>query len=243
MDACVRQVTVPASMKQVWSPDANGESTVCCTETTCTKTFESKETFELELSIYQRNLPYIPPLVAFDRDTLSIQMKRVGEPLGSLWDSGVPTSMLFNIFHSRNRFKKRVRKLHKRFRKDTGYFHNDITWKNVLRDPYDRLYLIDFENAAHTMKILGAQNDPDDILAGHLHLKMWIIIAVILCTAIVSVRLMQKTNVLFSKKMKGVILAMVVGCIVITSIIEQHAQSQSTKGINDVTWKNPDRDS
>jgi undecaprenyl pyrophosphate phosphatase UppP len=72
---------------------------------------------------------------------------------------------------------------------------------------------------------------------------MWIIIAVILCTAIVSVRLMQKTNVLFSKKMKGVILAMVVGCIVITSIIEQHAQSQSTKGINDVTWKNPDRDS
>ena len=45
-----------------------------------------------------------------------------------------------------------MKQLHKRFLKDTGYYHNDVRYQNTLLDRKGRLYFIDFEKIDKKLK-------------------------------------------------------------------------------------------
>lgn len=152
MSTC--EVTIPGFLKRLLDPSIS-DSTVCCSDTSCTKTFSNSDIFERELSVYRLQLPYIPRLIAHDRKTLSITTERVGKPIGTVWDSGIPMLRTLPMFSKERRFDARIRKLHRKFRRDSGLYHNDICYKNVLvtgDETHQRLYLIDFERAAKQNK-------------------------------------------------------------------------------------------
>ena len=160
MSACVSESTVPGILKRLVDPTST-DSAVCCSDTQCTKTFASKDVFARELGIYQKNLPYVPRLISHDRKARTLTVERVGTPLGTVWDSGVP--FIGPLFRSASQWKQNgsIRRLYKKFRKDTGLYHNDIAYKNVLRDEKGRLYLIDFERSDAAL----TDTDTDDILS------------------------------------------------------------------------------
>tara|TARA_B110001452_G_scaffold130958_1_gene108774 strand:- start:3603 stop:4079 length:477 start_codon:yes stop_codon:yes gene_type:complete len=149
----------------------------------CTKTFASKEVFARELGIYQKNLPYVPRLISHDRKARTLTVERVGKPLGTVWDSGVPVLGSLLNTSSRWRLNTRLRKLHRRFRRDTGLYHNDLLYKNVLRDGR-RLYLVDFERCGAAL----TDSNLDGILRDCSH-RMCIV--VITLVVIFIVRLLQ----------------------------------------------------
>tara|TARA_B110001450_G_scaffold207090_1_gene197368 strand:+ start:365 stop:922 length:558 start_codon:yes stop_codon:yes gene_type:complete len=169
MSACESESTVPGFLKRLTDPTTT-DSSVCCSDTQCTKTFASKEVFARELGIYQKNLPYVPRLISHHRKARTLTVERVGTPLGTVWTSGVP--VLGSLFRSASQWKQNgsIRRLHKKFRKDTGLYHNDIAYKNVLRDEKGRLYLIDFERSdaaltdTDTDEIFRKTGPPDLVL-------------------------------------------------------------------------------
>ena len=168
MSACDSETTVPGFLKRLTDPTST-DSTVCCSATQCTKTFASKEVFARELGIYQKNLPYVPRLISHDRKARTLTVERVGKPLGTVWDSGLPfIGSLLNT-SSRWRLNARLRKLHRRFRRDTGLYHNDLLYKNVLRDG-KRLYLVDFERCGAAL----TDADTDGILTRR-RLVVWLV--------------------------------------------------------------------
>ncbi len=138
-----RMPTVPGWVKRLSNASAS-DSYVCCSESTCTKTFSEERTFRRELSVYERGLAYVPALVGADEEAMSITVRRVGVPLGTVWESSIPGRS--PPIRERRRVDSRIRALHRRFRRDTGLYHNDVLYKNVLRLGR-RLYLIDFESA------------------------------------------------------------------------------------------------
>ncbi len=143
---CATETTIPGFLKRIVDPNAT-DSNVCCSDTQCTKTFANADVYARELSIYRKNLPYIPRLISHDRRTLTIVTERVGNPLGTVWTSSIP--FISPLFHSASQWKQNysIRRLHKKFKRDTGMYHNDICYKNVLRDEGGKLYLIDFERS------------------------------------------------------------------------------------------------
>ena len=160
MSSCKPEVTIPGILKRIlWDPHAT-DSSVCCSDTQCTKTFADADVYARELSIYQKNLPYVPRLISHDQRTRTIVTERVGTPLGTVWTSGIP--FIGPFLRSASQWKQNcsIRRLHKKFRKDTGLYHNDIAYKNVLRDEKGGLYLIDFENA----DVKRRETDADEIL-------------------------------------------------------------------------------
>lgn len=97
--------------------------------------------FERELSIYKKKLNYIPRLVSYNPKLLEIVMKNVGV---SLLDKYRPKD--------RKKYLEDMKKLHKRFLKDTGYYHNDVRYQNTLEDKNGKLYFIDFEKIDRKLK-------------------------------------------------------------------------------------------
>lgn len=159
--ACVDEVTVPGVLKRLVDPSMS-DSAVCCSNAGCTKTFADADAFERELRVYRLNLPYVPRLLAYDRRARSVTVERAGVPLGTAWNSGIPVLSALLASSARWGRNRRIRKLHRRFRRDTGWYHNDVCYKNVLIDPRTgRLYLIDFERAGPTR----TDADADGILA------------------------------------------------------------------------------
>ena len=158
MSDCRVQTTLPGTVKRVINPSFT-DSTVCCSDTTCTKTFENNRAFERELAIYLRRLSYVPQLVSYDHTTRTIVTERVGVPLGNLWDSGMTITAAFQM-SQRWRQDHRIRRLNKQFHNDTGLHHNDICYKNVLVDK-NKIYLIDFETA----DVQKREMDVDGILS------------------------------------------------------------------------------
>lgn len=156
MSKCASKATIPAMFKRLVDPTTT-DSTVCCSDTQCIKTFANAQVYARELGIYRMNLSYVPHMISHDRKARTITVERVGTPLGTLWDSGIPFVGRAFDTSSRWRLNARIRKLHRRFQRDTGLYHNDIIYKNVLRDG-KRLYLIDFERceSAHTDANLDA---------------------------------------------------------------------------------------
>lgn len=159
MTVCTSEITVPGFLKRVVDPHAT-DSSVCCSDTQCTKTFANANVYARELSIYKKTLPYVPRLISHDRRTLTIVTERVGKPLGTVWDSGVPVIGTLLNNSSRWRLNAHIRKLHRRFQRDTGMYHNDLLYKNVLRDGR-RLYLVDFERCGAAL----TDADTDGILS------------------------------------------------------------------------------
>lgn len=169
MSACESEATVPGFLKRLTDPTST-DSAVCCSDTQCTKTFASKEVFARELGIYQKNLPYVPRLISHDRKARTLTVERVGTPLGTVWDSGVPVIGSLLNTSSRWRWNSRLRRLHQRFRRDTGLYHNDLLYKNVLRDG-TRLYLVDFEMCGATL----TDADTDGILSHRRRRVVWLV--------------------------------------------------------------------
>lgn len=133
-----------------------GDSSVCCSKDVCQKTFDTDETYQKELSIYQLNLKYIPRLLDADDETRTLYIEKGGTPLGTLQNSGLIRKDYHRIsigrkdvseLWRRRRYCHRICALAARFREDTGIHHNDILFRNVLVDDTDALYLIDFEHA------------------------------------------------------------------------------------------------
>jgi hypothetical protein len=174
MSACESETTVPGILKRLVDPTST-DSAVCCSATQCTKTFASKEVFARELGIYQKNLPYVPRLISHDRRTRTIVTERVGTPLGTVWDSGVTViGSLLNTTSRCRLLNARIRKLHKQFRRDTGLYHNDLLYKNVLRDG-KRLYLVDFERCGATL----TDADTDGILSRRRRRVVWLVVVIL----------------------------------------------------------------
>lgn len=169
MSACESEATVPGFLKRLTDPTFT-DSSVCCSDTQCTKTFASKEIFARELGIYQKNLPYVPRLISHDRKARTLTVERVGKPLGTVWDSGVPVIGSLLNTSSRWRLNAHIRKLHRRFRRDTGLYHNDLLYKNVLRDG-KRLYLVDFERCGAAL----TDADTDGILSHRRRQVVWLV--------------------------------------------------------------------
>ena len=182
MSACESESTIPGFLKRLADPTST-DSAVCCSDTQCTKTFASKEVFARELGIYQKNLPYVPRLISHDRKARTLTVERVGTPLGTVWDSGIPILGSLLNTSSRWRLNARLRKLHRRFRRDTGLYHNDLLYKNVLRDG-KRLYLVDFERCGAAL----TDADTDGILSRHRASMVWsVVIAIVIVVAIAKI--------------------------------------------------------
>ena len=120
-------------------------SLVIITNTRVIKRFnkspKGKQKFNKELSIYKKGLSYVPKLISFNPDNLEIVMKNVGV---SIKDKYKPKD--------RKQYLIDMKKLHKRFLKDTGYYHNDVRYQNTLLDRKGRLYFIDFEKIDKKLK-------------------------------------------------------------------------------------------
>ena len=171
---CVDEVTVPGVLKRFVDPSMT-DSTVCCSDVGCTKTFANEDASERELLVYRLYLPYVPRLLAYNRRARSITTERVGVPLGTPWNSGIPLLSVLLASSSRWRRNRRIRRLHRRFRKDTGYFHNDVCYKNVLIEATTgRMYLIDFERAGPTR----ADANVDGILSRTPPSTWWVVLPV-----------------------------------------------------------------
>ena len=129
-----------------------GNSSVCCSDGVCQKTFDTYKTYQKELTIYQLGLPYIPKLLHADNETMTLYIERCGTPLGTLTNSGLFLGWRIVMtdvpeLWQRRRHCSMIRSLAKRFHEDTGMHHNDIRFKNILVDDTGSLYLIDFEFA------------------------------------------------------------------------------------------------
>ena len=120
-------------------------SLVIITNTKVMKRFnkspKGKQKFNKELSIYKKGLSYVPKLISFNPDNLEIVMKNVGV---SIKDKYKPKD--------RKQYLIDMKKLHKRFLRDTGYYHNDVRYQNTLLDRKGRLYFIDFEKIDRKLK-------------------------------------------------------------------------------------------
>lgn len=141
---CKTKNTVPTWVKNVGAALSGKAATatsvsVCCTKDSCTKTFRDKATYEREKNVYNLNLSYVPKMLSYDDEKQSITMQRLGEPLGTPFDA------IWNKTHSQT---KQIVKLNKQFTDDTGLYHNDIGFRNVLQDNNMNLYLIDFEHSS-----------------------------------------------------------------------------------------------
>lgn len=156
---CAPESTVPGFIKRIMDPHATNSS-VCCSDTECVKTFADGDAYARELAIYKKNLPYVPRLISHNRRMRTIVTERVGTPLGTMWNSGI--LFIGPLFRSASQWKQNysIRRLHKKFKRDTGLYHNDIRYKNVLRDERGKLYLIDFEGSEVTLM----DRDTDAIL-------------------------------------------------------------------------------
>tara|TARA_R110000824_G_scaffold109215_5_gene256716 strand:- start:8887 stop:9390 length:504 start_codon:yes stop_codon:yes gene_type:complete len=89
--------------------------------------------YEREKCIYKRKLDYIPQMISFDNEKREIIIEIKGK---SLYDK--------YPLHHRRKFIPQIKELYKRFKDDTGLFHNDIRFQNILEEN-GKLYLIDFE--------------------------------------------------------------------------------------------------
>ena len=120
-------------------------SLVIITNTRVMKRFnkspKGKQKFNKELSIYKKGLSYVPKLISFNPDNLEIVMKNVGV---SIKDKYKPKD--------RKQYLSDMKKLHKRFLRDTGYYHNDVRYQNTLLDKKGNLFFIDFEKIDRKLK-------------------------------------------------------------------------------------------
>ena len=96
--------------------------------------------FKNELFIYllakQKNLKYIPKLIHFDCNALTLKTENVGISLQEYCDNHVCDL---------KSFIPKIRKIYNNL-ENLGYFHNDLRLKNIIiNTKTKKLYLIDFE--------------------------------------------------------------------------------------------------
>ena len=117
---------------------------------------EDIEIFKNELFFYllakQKHIDFIPKIIDFDCDKLTIRTKRVGISLQEYCDE-------YGCDFEKD-FVPKIRKIYNHFVK-LGYYHNDLRLKNIVINPEtQKLYLIDFEFTSQEYKDL----DEEDIV-------------------------------------------------------------------------------
>lgn len=109
------------------------QSVITRNSNTITKRFKNQNSYETEKSIYEKNLSYIPKLISSDDKKQSLTIQRI------------PMSLFDLSPAERVKYYPEIKKLKKRFENDTGLFHNDLHFKNILINDRGKLFLIDFE--------------------------------------------------------------------------------------------------
>ena len=117
---------------------------------------EDIELFKNELFFYllakQKRIDFIPKIIDFDCDKLTIRTKIVGISLQEYCDE-------YGCDFEKD-FIPKIRKIYNHFVK-LGYYHNDLRLKNIVINPEtQKLYLIDFEFTSQEYKDL----DEEDIV-------------------------------------------------------------------------------
>ena len=93
----------------------------------------NKREFIMEMQVYQKRLPYIPQMVSFDEQTLTMEMQRIkGVPIG--------ITRSFSFYTAGT--------ILKRFYEDTGLIHYDTNPRNyIIEEDSKDLYMIDFSES------------------------------------------------------------------------------------------------
>ena len=76
-----------------------------------------------------------------------ISLGRFWEPLGGPDRNDQTNNSKFYL--KSTKYNDEIRNLNSSFYNDTGLHHNDINYKNILRNDSGKLYLIDFEESSH----------------------------------------------------------------------------------------------
>ena len=110
-----------------------------------TKKFRSKKQFENELLVYKKRLSYTPKLISHDDKNRVIKIsyeccKRLSQ---------LPKK-------DKVKYYPKLKELYNRFKKDTGYYHNDLANNNVIvNEKTGKIILIDFSNIVKTKSELS----------------------------------------------------------------------------------------
>ena len=100
------------------------------------KVFKNQRKFITEYHIYAKKLPYIPKLIKVDIDEPFLLIEEQGKSLQDKYNS-----------RERIKYYPKIKELSEQFYNDTGFYHNDLRWKNILENDDGKLFLIDFEFA------------------------------------------------------------------------------------------------
>lgn len=107
-----------------------------------TKKFRSKKQYENELLVYKKKLSYTPKLISYDDKNRVIKISY--ECCKTL--SQIPVK-------DRVKYYPKLKELYNRFKKDTGYYHNDFWSRNiVVNEKTGKITIIDFGNIVKTKK-------------------------------------------------------------------------------------------
>ena len=116
------------------------------------KLFKTKNKYEKEKNFYlewQSKLYFIPKMEKFCDATKSIWTTYCGKSLNLKYKP-----------EERYKYKSQIRFLTFLLFEETGMYHNDIRWKNVVENDIGDLFLIDFEVISNENK----ERDPEWIL-------------------------------------------------------------------------------
>lgn len=115
---------------------AHGSAGVSKSKNVVTKKLRTRKSFDNELSIYKQGLPYTPKLISSNEDDLTIKI------------SYECCKALIQLpLDERDKYYPAVKKLFNRLYKDTGFYHNDFSAKNIIvNEKTGKLYLIDFSS-------------------------------------------------------------------------------------------------
>ena len=116
---------------------------------------KNKDNLLIHLLAKEKKIRYIPKLKNVNTKKRQITYERIGIPLSEKYheEKGGKNKRI-------KRYNKTIRKMHRRFYRDTGFYHNDISHDSVLIDKNNKLFLIGFNYIGKTF----TDSDVDKIM-------------------------------------------------------------------------------
>lgn len=120
----------------------NGGSSATITkkDKVVSKKFRSKKQYDNELMVYRKRLSYTPKLISADDKNRVIKISyECCKTLGQI------------PMKDRDKYYPKIKELYNRFKRDTGYYHNDLWSLNVIvNEKTGKIIFIDFANIVKT---------------------------------------------------------------------------------------------
>ena len=115
-------------------------ATITKKDTVVSKKFRSKKQYDNELMVYKKNLSYTPKLISSDDKNRVIKISY--ECCKTL--TKIPMK-------DRDKYYPKIKELYNRFKRDTGYYHNDLWSLNVIvNEKTGKIIFIDFAQIVKT---------------------------------------------------------------------------------------------